>query len=43
MDGLELARADRVATMEQLSSSIAHEVIQPIAAARNKVLRIFRR
>src|SRR5215831_6575841 len=28
---VELARVNRIATMEQLSSSIAHEVIQPIA------------
>src|SRR5262249_42065694 len=32
---IELARANRIATMEQLCSSIAHEVIQPIATARN--------
>src|SRR5215468_11788411 len=32
---IELARANRIATMDQLSSSIAHEVIQPIATARN--------
>ena len=32
---IELARANRIATMERLSSSIAHEVIQPIASARN--------
>src|SRR6516162_9941877 len=32
---IELARANRIVTMEQLSSSIAHEVIQPIATARN--------
>src|SRR5262249_12979682 len=32
---IELARANRIATMEQLSSSIAHEVIQPIATARS--------
>ena len=32
---IELARANRIATMEQLSSSIAHEVIQPFATARN--------
>src|SRR5262249_35032458 len=32
---MELARANRIATMEQLSASIAHEVIQPIATARN--------
>jgi len=31
----ELAHANRVATMEQLSASIAHEVIQPIAATVN--------
>jgi GAF domain-containing protein len=31
---MELARANRIATTGQLSSSIAHEVIQPIAAAR---------
>ena len=30
---LELAHANRVATMGQLTSSIAHEVSQPIAAA----------
>jgi signal transduction histidine kinase len=32
---IELARVNRIATIEQLSSSIAHEVIQPIATARN--------
>jgi signal transduction histidine kinase len=32
---VELARVNRIATMEQLCSSIAHEVIQPIATARN--------
>src|SRR5262245_36366679 len=32
---VELARVNRIVTMEQLSSSIAHEVIQPIATARN--------
>jgi C4-dicarboxylate-specific signal transduction histidine kinase len=32
---MELARANRIATMEQLSASIAHEVVQPIATARN--------
>ena len=31
----ELAHANRVATMGQLTASIAHEVKQPIAAARN--------
>jgi signal transduction histidine kinase len=32
---LELAHANRISTMGQLSSSIAHEVTQPIATARN--------
>src|SRR5262249_24110491 len=32
---MELARVNRIATMEQLSSSIAHEVVQPIATVRN--------
>ena len=32
---MELARVNRIATVEQLSSSIAHEVVQPIATARN--------
>jgi PAS domain S-box-containing protein len=32
---LELAHANRLATMGQLTASIAHEVKQPIAAARN--------
>src|SRR5262245_41248499 len=32
---MELARVNRIATMEQLSSSIAHEVVQPITTARN--------
>jgi C4-dicarboxylate-specific signal transduction histidine kinase len=31
----ELAHANRVATMGQLTASIAHEITQPIAAARN--------
>jgi C4-dicarboxylate-specific signal transduction histidine kinase len=31
----ELAHANRVATMGQLTASIAHEIQQPIAAARN--------
>jgi C4-dicarboxylate-specific signal transduction histidine kinase len=31
----ELAHANRVATMGQLSSSITHEITQPIGAARN--------
>src|SRR5712671_2520099 len=31
----ELARANRVATMGQLTASIAHEIKQPIATARN--------
>jgi C4-dicarboxylate-specific signal transduction histidine kinase len=30
---MQLAHANRVATMGQLSASIAHEVNQPIAAA----------
>ena len=34
---MELAHANRVATMGQLSASITHEVNQPIAAARNNV------
>jgi signal transduction histidine kinase len=32
---MELVRVNRIATIEQLSSSIAHEVIQPIVTARN--------
>jgi PAS domain S-box-containing protein len=32
---MELAHANRVATMGQLTASIAHEVSQPVAAARN--------
>ena len=32
----ELAHANRVATMGQLTASIAHEIKQPIATARNK-------
>jgi len=32
---MELVRANRVATMGQLTASIAHEVSQPLAAARN--------
>jgi PAS domain S-box-containing protein len=32
---LELAHANRVATMGQLTASIAHEIKQPIATARN--------
>jgi C4-dicarboxylate-specific signal transduction histidine kinase len=31
----ELAHANRVATMGQLTASIAHEIAQPIATARN--------
>src|SRR5262244_301749 len=34
---MELAHANRVATVGQLSASIAHEVSQPIAAARINV------
>jgi C4-dicarboxylate-specific signal transduction histidine kinase len=33
----ELAHANRVATMGQLTASIAHEVSQPVATARNNV------
>ena len=32
---IELAHANRVATMGQLTAAVAHEVSQPIAAARN--------
>ena len=32
---MELAHANRVATMGELSASITHEVMQPIASARN--------
>jgi PAS domain S-box-containing protein len=35
---MKLAHANRVATMGQLSASIAHEVKQPIAASRNNAL-----
>jgi C4-dicarboxylate-specific signal transduction histidine kinase len=34
---MELAHANRVGTMGQLTASITHEVNQPIAAARNNV------
>jgi C4-dicarboxylate-specific signal transduction histidine kinase len=34
----ELAHANRVVTIEQLTASITHEVNQPIAAARNNVI-----
>src|SRR5712672_2346980 len=34
----ELARANRVATMGQLTASIAHEIKQPIATARNNAV-----
>jgi signal transduction histidine kinase len=34
----ELAHANRVVTMEQLTASITHEVNQPVAAARNNVI-----
>src|SRR5271163_1533220 len=33
----ELARANRVATMGQLTASIAHEVNQPLTATRNNL------
>jgi C4-dicarboxylate-specific signal transduction histidine kinase len=36
----ELAHANRVATMGQLTASIAHEIKQPIATARNNALRL---
>src|SRR4029077_4146503 len=38
----ELARANRVATMGQLSASIAHETKQPIAAARTNAAAALR-
>jgi DNA-binding winged helix-turn-helix (wHTH) protein len=38
----ELAHANRVATMGQLTASIAHEIKQPIATARNRTLRFGR-
>jgi signal transduction histidine kinase len=38
----ELAHANRVVTMGQLSASIAHEVNQPIAAARNNAVAALR-
>jgi len=34
----ELAHANRVVTIEQLTASITHEVNQPVAAARNNVI-----
>ena len=43
---MDLARANRIATMGELAASIAHEVNQPIAAARNNAasaLRFFSR
>ena len=39
---IELAHANRVATMGQLTASIAHEVNQPIAAARNNAAAALR-
>jgi signal transduction histidine kinase len=39
---MELAHANRVGTMGQLSASITHEVNQPIAAARNNVVAALR-
>ena len=36
----ELAHANRVATMGQLTASIAHEIRQPIATAHNKPVRL---
>jgi signal transduction histidine kinase len=38
----ELAHANRVATMGQLTASIAHEIKQPIAAARNNAAAALR-
>jgi C4-dicarboxylate-specific signal transduction histidine kinase len=38
----ELAHANRVVTMEQLTASITHEVNQPVAAARNNVIAALR-
>ena len=35
---MELAHANRVATMGQLTASVAHEVSQPIATARNNAV-----
>jgi hypothetical protein len=32
---MKLARANRIAIMEQLGSTIAHEVIQPIMTVHN--------
>src|SRR3984957_13708727 len=39
---MALAYANRVATMGQLTASIAHEIKQPIATARNRTLRFGR-
>jgi PAS domain S-box-containing protein len=39
---MELAHANRVATMGQLTASIAHEVNQPIAAVRNNAASALR-
>jgi C4-dicarboxylate-specific signal transduction histidine kinase len=39
---MELAHANRIATMGQLTASIAHEVNQPIAAARNNAAAALR-
>ena len=38
----ELAHANRVATIGQLTASITHEIKQPIATARNRTLRFGR-
>ena len=38
----ELAHANRVATMGQLTASIAHEIKQPIATARNNAAAALR-
>jgi DNA-binding winged helix-turn-helix (wHTH) protein len=39
---MALAYANRVATMGQLTASIAHEIKQPVATARNRTLRFGR-
>ena len=38
---MQLAHANRVATMGQLTASVAHEVSQPVAAARNNASAAF--
>jgi len=39
---MALAHANRVATMGQLTASIAHEIKQPIATARNNATAALR-